>query len=89
MNSVKANVMYYYSVTSQNHYSLLDIIINICSAHQFETDLNFYNTDVVDYISIVNDSPVGFIDVVFLLLHNKTPKKLIKTYICNARSSAF
>ena len=41
----------------------------IWSAQHFETDLNLYNTDMVDY-TIVNDSTVGFIAVVYIIKYS-------------------
>ena len=53
----------------------------IWSAQHFETDQNFYNTDMGDY-TLVNDNPVGFIAVVYKSI------RVNKTYIYNAITSA-
>ena len=65
MHSVKDNVMPYHIVTLQNHHSFFDTYIT-WSAQHFETDLNLYKTEMVDY-TIINDSLVGFIDIVYML----------------------
>ena len=67
MHSVKANVMPYYTVTHLELHSLFDII-TIWLAQHFEADLNLYNTGMVDY-TIVNNSPVGCITVVYKTRH--------------------
>ena len=64
MHSVQANIMLYHTVSPQKHHSLFR------SAQHFEIDLNLYNTDMFDY-AIVNDSLVGFIDVVYVLKYPK------------------
>ena len=41
----------------------------------FEIDLILYNSDIVDY-TIVNDSPVGFIDLVYMIKNPMNECKL-------------
>ena len=48
----------------------------IWSAQHFETDMNLYNTDMVDY-TIMNDSPGGFIAVVCIIKPQMNEQKLM------------
>ena len=47
----------------------------IWSVPHFETDLNLYNSGMVDF-TIVNDNPVGFIAVVCIIKHKKIYENL-------------
>ena len=53
----------------------------IWSAQHFESDLNLYNTDIVDYTKVIYF-------FYFIFFYNKTPDKGMKTYIYNETKSS-